>query len=252
MMELANKAKVIVKQILPPIITTAIQRARGVPQSTKARLVEEKQYPLSRGASIVGQAKQHLEQVTRALDMDGMPPSKRWTAYLERMRGDISRLATTRDVIFYAQSRIGFNHRGQAAGQLPYFQLYEDTLKSEFPHFYNMINEMGDSPYSRPETLLEISGRLVSNVFFYHLRYLLQCLTHVKEPEIVCEIGGGYGGLARLWLQNPVHLPSVYVMVDFPECLFFAEVFLRVNFDELKLLYVTPPPLIIVWCRNTR
>jgi hypothetical protein len=31
------------------------------------------------------------------------------------------------------------------------------------------------------------------------------------------------------------------MLMDFPESLFFAEVFLRVNFNELKLLYVTDP-----------
>ena len=29
------------------------------------------------------------------------------------------------------------------------------------------------------------------------------------------------------------------MIIDFPECLFFAEVFLRGNFDDIKCLYVT-------------
>ena len=253
-MNITNRLKAIVKQILPPVITPAIQRAWEVLQSTKFRPVKEKQFPLSKGAGIVGQAKQHLEQATRASVKGRMPQSERWTAYLERIRSDISRLVTTRDVVSYAQSRIAFDHRAillernedrlielEHRPQTHVLQLQrdEDTLKREFPYFSNLIDEMGDSPYSLPETLRKYRGRLVSNVFFYHLRYVLQCLTYVKEPRIVCDIGGGYGGPARLWLLNPIHRPSVYVMVDFPESLFFAEVFLRVNFDELKLLYVT-------------
>ena len=101
---------------------------------------------------------------------------------------------------------------------------------------------MGDSPYSRPETLSRGGGgRIVSNIFFCHLRTILQCLSYVKELRIVCEIGGGYGGTARLWLQNSVQRPNIYVLIDFPESLFFAEVFLRVNFHKLRLLYVTDP-----------
>lgn len=168
-----------------------------------------------------------------------MPPNKKWTEALARMSKDISTLVTTRDVIFYAQSRIGFDHRAPAVDLLPLFNSYQATLKSEFPHFSSEIDEMSDSAYSHLETLLVYGGRLVSNVFFFHLRYILQCLTHIKEPSIVCEIGGGYGGPARLWLTNPIHCPIVYIIIDFPEPLFFAEVFLRTNFDELQPLYVT-------------
>jgi hypothetical protein len=44
------------------------------------------------------------------------------------------------------------------------------------------------------------------------------------------EIGGGYGEIARLWLTNSIAPAESYVIVDIPECLFFAEVALRAEF----------------------
>lgn len=237
-----DRMKAIAKQILPPVITNAVQRARGVPQPRLPALVKARPYPRSKEAGIVAQARQHLGQATSVLAIDRMPgPSRRWKAYFDRIRTDINWLTTVSDVIRYGQRRIGFDHREAAVDQLTFFQLYENTLKSEFPHFRDQIDEMGDSPYSCAETLAESRGRLISNIFFIHLRYVLLCLSYVERPRIVAEIGGGYGGPARLWLDNPIHRPTVYVIIDFPESLFFAEAFLRANFDELKLLYVTDP-----------
>ena len=239
-MSIRYKTKALLRQILQPAVTTAIQRVRGGRQSTKPRLVKVKNYSVPQEASILRQAREHLEDANR-LGHERMPPSKRWWATLERMRGDANRLTAAREVIYYAQSRMGFDGRAPAVAKLPYFQLYDELLKMEFPHFHDVIDEVGDSPYSRADTLVEYRGRLVSNIMFRHLRYVLQCLTHIKEPEVVCEIGGGYGGPARLWLQNPIHRPSTYVLIDFPESLFFAEVFLQANIDDLNLLNVTGP-----------
>ena len=180
-----NKAKAMLKQILPPVIIAAVRRARAVPSFAVRR------YPLSKSVSVVGQAKQHLEQANHIPEMGSMPTNEKWTAALARMSKDISRLVTTRDVIFHGQSGIGFDHRAPSVGLLPLFNINQATLKSEFPHFSSQIDEMGESPYSRSETLLVYGGRLVSNVFFFHLRYVLQYLTHISEPSIVCEIGGG-------------------------------------------------------------
>jgi putative sugar O-methyltransferase len=226
--------KRIIRRLFPARFIEAIKTAKNLLQYRKIR---EKPYPSLKGMHVVGEARQHLQQVTGTTV--SVPPSTRWQIYLEKIRSDVSKLATPKDVISYAQSRVGFDHRVSAFGQTPYFSLYEDTLKNEFPHFSDTIDKMGDSPFSLPDTILVEKGRLVSNIFYFHLRYVLQCLTYIRAPRIVCEIGGGYGDPARLWLQNPIHRPKLYVIVDFPESLFFAEVFLRVNFDDLKLLYLT-------------
>ncbi len=158
---------------------------------------------------------------------------------LDRMRDDISRFKSAQEAIIFAQTKIDFDHRDTVEASAHLFQLHAQTLKEEFPHFANLVDELGDSRFSRPETMLTKGTQLVSNVLFFHLSYVLQCLTWVPKPDLICEIGGGYGAPARLWLMNPVHQPGTYVIVDFPESLFFAEVFLRSNFDGLTVHYVT-------------
>jgi hypothetical protein len=53
-----------------------------------------------------------------------------------------------------------------------------------------------------------------------------------STPSIVCQIGGGYGDVERLWLTNSIFNPDVCIIIDFPESLFFAEVFLKKNFEN--------------------
>jgi hypothetical protein len=47
--------------------------------------------------------------------------------------------------------------------------------------------------------------------------------------------------MACLWLKTPVYRLKCYIDIDFPESLFFSEVFLRINISNLKVLYVTGP-----------
>jgi hypothetical protein len=197
-----KKLKLAVKLILPAVVISAIRQIRKRFQRNKYRPFKGTDYPPAIGTSLIIQAKQHFGQAASVQSRCEITPSKRWLVYLEKMHNDINKLKTISDIIYYSQSKTGFDHRGVAINELPYFQLYEETLKSEFPHYLDLISKMGDSPYSRPETLSREGGRIVSNIFFFHLRYILQCLTYVKKPRIVCEIGGGYGGPARLWLQN--------------------------------------------------
>ena len=200
------------------------------------RIYRGKQYPKSKGMAIVREAKEHL-----VFNASEMPVGIHWSVLNKKAHESIDGLVTAQDVIFYAQSKAGFDHRTLSSSWRPLLGSYTSMMISEFRHLSSLISTLGDSPYSRPETLLKYEGRLVSNVYFWHMMYILQCITHVKERRIVCEIGGGYGAPARLWLQNPAFRPGCYVDIDFPESLFFAEVFLRVNFNDLKILYVSSP-----------
>jgi hypothetical protein len=61
---------------------------------------------------------------------------------------------------------------------------------------------------------------------------VLAGITYANSPRHVLEIGGGYGEIARLWLSNTFAPADSYVIVDIPECLFFAEVALRGEFGD--------------------
>lgn len=57
------------------------------------------------------------------------------------------------------------------------------------------------------------------------------------SPIKIMELGGGSGHLARtLKLMLP---QSTYIGIDIPETLFFAYVFLRLNFPDAKALFIT-------------
>ncbi len=187
---------------------------------------------------VLSEARRHLAQARSEVEGLQTPPSDRWSLYLEHIRTKIAHLHSARDAIDYAQREIGFDHRSLAVGKEQRLSLNETTLKGEFPHFADAITSLSDSQHCVPESLCELGGRQVSNVFYFHLRYLLQCHTYLQDVRCVCEIGGGYGAPARLWLDNPIRVPEIYVIVDFPESLFFAEVFLRTDFPDLSPLYL--------------
>ena len=229
----------------PPGIATLTSTARSVLErdffSRLRRLLKgrDKKRKRTRAVpadpAIVDSARLNFKKVYR---QDVMPASLRWEAFRERIQQYIEKAQTPEEVIFYAQKYVEFDHR--APDTIEKINLYGRTLADEFGPFYGRFSSMGDSSYSLPHTLFRHKKRgVISNVFFYHLRYLLFCLAYIKEPRTICEVGGGYGSVARLWLKNPVYKPSIYVIVDFAECLFFAEVFLRVNIKELDILYVT-------------
>lgn len=233
-----NKLKSIVERLLPPILTTVLKRIlRASPYRPERVALETPEHP--QGAAILKEAWAHLD-TTASLSrvVQGIPASERWTALLDRMRDDIRSFTTAQEAIRFGQSRLDFDHREPVEACAHLFQLHAETLRHEFPHFAHWLDALGDSAFSRPETMVQARGQLVSNVFFFHVRYVMQCLTWVPQPELVCEIGGGYGAPARLWLLNPAHRPKTYLIVDFPESLFFAEVFLKSNFDGLKVHYV--------------
>lgn len=238
-MKWTGKIRNMIPGLLPPILATYIKRClRASPYRPERTVRETAKHP--EGAAILKQAWEHLDTTAKlSRVIHGITASSRWMTFLDRMRDDISGFKSAEEAIIFAQTRIDFDHRDTVAGSAHLFQLHAETLKNEFPHFAKLVDELGDSRFSRPETMLTRGDQLVSNVYFFHLSYLLQCLTWVPKPNLVCEIGGGYGAPARLWLLNPIHQPKTYVIVDFPESLFFAEVFLRSNFENLNLHYVT-------------
>jgi len=119
--------------------------------------------------------------------------------------------------------------------------LYEKILKHSFPHFSKEIDGFSDVNVSWKETLLKVkNGRILSNVLFWHAYHILTCATYVRDREIksVCEIGGGYGNIARLWFSNTIVDIDTYLIIDIPESLFFAEVFLRSTLKDVDVVYI--------------
>lgn len=187
----------------------------------------------------VKMARRHLRE---SLDLasEGLPAhGTRWAAYAERMRNNIRSLRTNREVLHFAQTQVGFEHRRNIHHEGKFTALYERELKEEFPRFADAIDRFADFDDAAEDTAYLHLGRPVSNVLFYLARIILSCLTHLPvAPRQILEIGGGYGAPARLWMKNPLHAPSRYVILDVPESLFFSEVVLRSEFGEDSVHYM--------------
>ena len=155
--------------------------------------------------------------------------NSRWTAWQDTMHDAIQGLSgSCVAVLRYAQKYIPFDHREPANQAL--VEIYDGMLASDFPLYEERIGGLGENPRSLPETLIRRDGRLLSNIFFWHIRGMLAQYQYAGQPRRILEIGGGYGGLARLWLNNATAAVERYVIADLPESLFFAEVSLRDEF----------------------
>ncbi|HEU0146423.1 MAG TPA: putative sugar O-methyltransferase [Bradyrhizobium sp.] len=169
----------------------------------------------------------------------------RWEHFLQGIRSVVPTFATAIEAIRFSQHNdAGFDHRLPAHLWRPLLPLTFDLLNAEFPAYKALINTIADSPFSRPETVIEYDGRRVSNILLYDLRYVLVCISNMGRVGTMCEIGGGNGMPAYTWLSSGDHRPNLYVIIDFPESMFFAETFLRMNFPQLRFHYVqSPDPL---------
>lgn len=195
--------------------------------------------PLS-GRNSVDAAKTRLRAAS-TLPVDGLPAhGVRWNAYAQLIRAAIESLETPIEVLQFAQTKIGFEHRGNIHHEGKFTALYERELAVSFPHFADRLTGFADIADSAPDTTYEHKGRLISNVLFYLARVVLSCLTHMPAaPKVVLEVGGGYGAPARIWMSNPISRPRCYLILDMPESLFFADIFLRKEFGENEVFYVT-------------
>jgi putative sugar O-methyltransferase len=173
--------------------------------------------------------KRHLEAALA--DRSTVPPlGSRWQPQVDKIRSAIPSLTSARQALHFAQREITFDHRASVQSEVPYLPIYEREVKWEFPWFAEALDKLSDNPEGTNESLTPDRGRLISNVLFYHARILFECLSNVDAPDTVLEIGGGYGAVTRLWLTNPLHRPRLCIIVDAPECLFFAETALRGEF----------------------
>lgn len=232
-----ERVKPIVKRLVPERVLGAVWRRWDARRSRVESVVEERPFDVALGAKILAGARENLRATASAeLPIDA---GERWQFFRDRIRTEVEGFQTVREAIAYAQSAINFDHREQAATFEPWASHSQSLLRHEYPQFEREIYKATDSEWSRPSTQLRIGGRLVSNMTHWHLRHALTSLSYRSDIRSVIEIGGGYGAPARMW-KLTVGVDR-YAITDFPECLFFAEVFLRANFPDADLLYVREP-----------
>jgi putative sugar O-methyltransferase len=185
-------------------------------------------------SAIVERAKNNLQRALNSTETVAIPQSDaRWLAYSQWARQEIPLLRTVNEAVAFAQLRFGFESR--ATTRLRHrarLKAIREKLRREFPHADDHTTAFTESQFSARNTCLMSDGRLVSSQLLNLVRFHLTAVAHTPPADTVCEIGGGYGAPARIWMTSPVRRPKKYIIVDLPESLFFAEVFLRAHFGD--------------------
>lgn len=177
-------------------------------------------------------ARRHLETALAHTKPSHPPYGSRWQPQVDAIGRDINTLRNTISCLHYAQKEINFDGRRPFPDDIMEIQFREWAVENEFPNLAPVLRGMYDNPLSYPESLGEFCGRAVSKTFYCHARIVLAGITYANRPKRILEIGGGYGEIARLWLTNSIAPAESYIIVDIPECLFFAEVALKAEFGE--------------------
>jgi hypothetical protein len=182
--------------------------------------------------SWIADARQHLEKATLRISPTQPSYGSRWQPQVDAIRRDIPALHDPVSCLHYAQKNITFDGRPPFPSDLMQIQFREWAVENEFPDLIPVLRKMYDNALSFPESLGEFNGRTVSRILYCHARIVLAGLSYANKPKRILEIGGGYGEIARLWLTNSLAPAESYVIVDIPECLFFAEVALKAEFGN--------------------
>ena len=183
--------------------------------------------------SIIATALSHLEasrKIPMPIGREENSLDSRWSKWADKYYEDAKTFTSCREVLHFAQRQIPFDHREKADGGIN--EKYEKIIEHEFPKFWGLQSSLSDNSKSIPETLFPSYDRLVSNIFYWHMRVMFRCQKDIRPLESIIEIGGGYGGLARLWMLNKSIKIKRYVIADLPESLFYSEVCLRDEFGD--------------------
>lgn len=186
----------------------------------------------------VATARANLERaLERCAGLDMPSAGVRWGAYSAWLREHHADLTSVADVLRIAQAEYGFENRETGETLAGSIAFYQRKILAEFPDRAADLAAWQESPLALPETVVSWEGRPVSSMLMHLARFHLVASTYAGMPKTVCEIGGGYGAPARIWLRSRFNPCRRYTIVDLPESLFFAEVFLRHEFPDRRIRY---------------
>jgi putative sugar O-methyltransferase len=167
----------------------------------------------------------------------------RWATYARWARENISSLPHPVDIIRFAQTKFSFEIRESGEALLYAVAAYEWKILAEFPQAAAYLAALFEPGSSDPNSVVLYKGRNMATYLCHLVRFHLVMTTYIRSPlDTICEIGGGYGALARVWFISPVRKPKQYILVDLAESLFFAEAFLRYELPQLRIVHLTAEP----------
>ena len=117
---------------------------------------------------------------------------------------------------------------------------YVNWMKEMGKELSDFPAEMEESKYAFQGTTVKVDNRNVSPELLRLLAYIITMDKHLnlnKQNLQILELGSGYGGMARvLSLYRP---DAKFTLIDLPESLFFAYIYLKMNFPEKRIVYAS-------------
>jgi len=169
----------------------------------------------------------------------------RWADYTVWAQRDIKKFKTVVEATRFAQVQMGFECRMLPPQGKKMIEDQLASIKSIYPAFIDALKtccETSLSLQSDPSPVIAKDGSLYTTsqlLVAGHMFYIIDQLDGI--PETVLEIGGGYGTPARCWLTTDIGSLRQYVILDVPESLFFAEVFLKAHFGLDNIVNLVEP-----------
>ena len=102
-----------------------------------------------------------------------------------------------------------------------------ELFNSEFLKRTLPEKNIGNSNFSK-----EFLGYYFDYGIIHHLKWYEKIEKYIKEKSIVLEIGGGFGSLARIIIQNK---NTKYFLIDLPEANLLSNYYLKNYFPEKKI-----------------
>lgn len=166
-----------------------------------------------------------------------------WDTKRSYVRDIVSNFVDPRSVVYFAQSRAsGFDHRclnsAEAKGIVDRKIEAIQASTGIYPFF---LDEIVESQYSITQGLIVQGGSYCSTSLLWHARFFIsiwKALGDLRDISVI-EVGGGFGGLARLMLRS--QKVRQYVIADLPESLVSSYAFLRLNFLDLDIQLAATP-----------
>lgn len=168
---------------------------------------------------------------------------KRWDIYAKWTLKHIEEFLTVKQAIDFAQTAHGFELR-ETQDLFKAIHKWENKVKSEFPHYTHFFNYFSEPSYISNSTIIDYNGRAMSTMLCHLIRFHFAVISYCGLPKTICEIGGGYGAPARVWMSSPLVLPETYIIIDVAESLFFSECYLRqeyLNHPDIQIVNLGNP-----------
>lgn len=169
-------------------------------------------------------------------------PSVIWeNAYNTMILNAIDKIDDEREFIAYVTGRNTFSAPTPPTD--PAFRIvvdkYLEYLRRIGEPLDRLPKSIAESALTSDASSTDLDGRRISTMFLHHLSEVLRIKKFVPEPRKVIEIGGGFGGQARL---TKLFFPQLtYVIVDLVNSLYCSYVYISANFPDAKILFVEDP-----------